>query len=63
MQPVLPQKLPSLPHVCGIPAFDEWITIIMYRFGESGLTYVDSILEMGIFLCSFDFSGCGNSEG
>jgi alpha-beta hydrolase superfamily lysophospholipase len=25
--------------------------------------YVEEILKMGLSFCSFDFSGCGNSEG
>ena len=28
-----------------------------------GLSYMDSILELGVNFCAFDFSGCGNSEG
>ena len=41
---------------------------IIYMHGNGGnkmegLTYGQRILPMGINLCSFDFSGCGNSEG
>ena len=28
-----------------------------------GLKYADAILQNGLSLCVFDFSGCGNSEG
>ena len=28
-----------------------------------GMSYVERILEMGLFFFSFDFSGCGNSDG
>lgn len=41
---------------------------IVYLHGSDtnkneGLKFVDQILPLGINLCVFDFSGCGNSEG
>lgn len=27
------------------------------------VSYVDNIIKRGLYMCSFDFSGCGCSEG
>jgi len=41
---------------------------VIYMHGNAGnkmegLSYAPHLLPLGINLCSFDFSGCGNSEG
>jgi pimeloyl-ACP methyl ester carboxylesterase len=55
------------------PAYDderpaEEMPCIIYMHGnasnkQEGLSYMSEILPLGINLCSFDFSGCGNSQG
>ena len=58
------------------PAYDEdrpggkdgLMPCVIYMHGNAsnkseGLSYIGKLLPKGITLCSFDFSGCGNSEG
>lgn len=63
MQSLYPQVNSSFSACCHVSAFNERIKALMYLFSNSGLSYIDKILEMGLFFCSFDFAGCGNSEG
>lgn len=30
---------------------------------DLGLAYVEEVIKMGLSFCSFDFAGCGNSQG
>ena len=46
----------------------ETMPCVVYMHGNAGnkmegLAYLDKVLPLGINFCSFDFSGCGNSEG
>jgi hypothetical protein len=41
---------------------DQDYNVYLY-FINIGLSYVENILQKGFFMCSFDFCGCGNSEG
>jgi pimeloyl-ACP methyl ester carboxylesterase len=55
------------------PAYDderpaEEMPCIIYMHGnasnkQEGLQYINEIVPLGINLCCFDFSGCGNSQG
>lgn len=47
-----------------VPAFNERIKAVMYHYAYYiGLNYTDILLEKGLYVASFDFSGCGNSDG
>jgi predicted alpha/beta-fold hydrolase len=46
----------------------ETMPCVVYMHGNAGnkmegLAYANKVIESGVNLCCFDFSGCGNSEG
>lgn len=63
MQSLCPQNSSPFPACRHVFAFNERFKALMYLSINWGLSYIDKILEMGLFFCSFDFAGCGNSEG
>jgi hypothetical protein len=49
--------------MCHLSALHERFSIGKYLDFYPGLLYVEEIVKMGLSFCSFDFCGCGNSEG
>ena len=63
MQSLCPQVTSPFSACSHLSAFNEWVKALMYLLFNWGLSYIDKFLEMGLFFCSFDFAGCGNSDG